>query len=100
MELSGDGQPTLMDWRYESRFDAVAQRLSLDDAHCWSGLARVGGDGTSLRRPYVAGYRRSNFAWLISLAPETAVLPGMSEEALYSNAHIRAGATFGNVQLG
>ena len=100
MELSGDGQPTLMDWRYEGRFDAVAQRLSLDDAHCWSGLARVGGDGTSLRRLYVAGYRRSNFAWLISLALETAVLPGMPEEALYSNDHVRAGATFGYVQLG
>ena len=100
MELSGEEQPTLMDWHYEGRFDAVAQRLSLDDAHCWSGLARIKGGGAPLRRLYVAGYRRSNFAWLISLAFETAILPGMPEEVLYSNDHVRAGATFGYIELG
>ena len=101
MELTGSGPPpALLDWRYEGEFIVVADRLGLDEVHCWSGVARLQDASPPLRRLYVAACRKDTFAWLITLVLETAVLPGMPEKFVETNDHVRAGATFGHVRLG
>jgi hypothetical protein len=53
-----------------------------------------------LRRVYVAAFRKETFAWLITLVIETAALPGMPQQVIEVNDHVRAGASYGHVQLG
>lgn len=62
-----------------------------------TGLAQT---GSRYRRLYVADFRRAIFAWLITMAFETPVLKGMSEDVVYRTDHVRAAATFGHVELG
>jgi hypothetical protein len=101
LELAGGDQPPkLLEWGYEGEFRAVAARLGLDEVHCWSGVAQVEHVSPSLRRLYTAACRKNTFAWLITLVFETAVPPGMPQQLVETNDHVRAGATFGHLRLG
>jgi hypothetical protein len=100
MELAGDEQPKLLEWSYEGKFASVAERFSVDEAHCWTGLAQRDSGETSLRRLYMAALRRDTFAWLVSLVIETALLPGSPESAVSSSDHVRGGAVYGHIRLG
>ena len=48
----------------------------------------------------MAAFRKETFAWLITLVIETAALPGMPQQVIEVNDHVRAGASYGHVQLG
>ena len=98
--VSGGEPPRLLDWEYEGEFQVVADRLGLDEVHCWSGVAQLDQVRPPLRRVYVAAFRKETFAWLITLVIETAALPGMPQQVIEVNDHVRAGASYGHVQLG
>ncbi|HEY2577573.1 MAG TPA: toll/interleukin-1 receptor domain-containing protein [Streptosporangiaceae bacterium] len=99
--VTSDGKPPeLLEWQYEGEYGPLAAKRGLDELHCWSGAARIGNVTTPLRRLYIAAFRKQTFGWLIALLIETAVQPGMPEKLVETNDHVRAGATFGHIQLG
>jgi hypothetical protein len=44
--------------------------------------------------------RRATFAWKVTLASETATLPGMPAARVEKNEHVRAGAVLGALSFG
>ena len=100
MQAAFDPHPVLMDWRYEGRDPALAKRLGADEAHRYQGMATLAQPGGSrLARIYIVLARRATLAWKFALSFETATLPGMAPGIVEANDHVRAGATFGSLEL-
>ncbi len=95
----GAPPPALLKWQYEGAFPALAKRLGADEAHLYSGLARLPGTPPELARLYMLLARRDTQAWKVTLSFASACPPGMPEEFVISNDHVRAGATFGDLRL-
>lgn len=90
----------LLEWRYEGAGPLYAQRLAVDEAYFYSGLAMFQDQSRSaLARFYILLARRENSAWKIALSFMSACPPGMPEAMVISNDHVRAGATFGSVRF-
>lgn len=91
--------PRLIEWSAETDA-AITRRLGADAALGYVGLAAVhDADWNWLMRLYTLLVRKGSAAWHITLAFETACLPGMDPELIASNDHVRAGATFGDLSL-
>ncbi|WP_244930776.1 hypothetical protein [Nocardioides sp. W7] len=72
-------------------------RLGLDELLGYEGLAAW--DGRRLRL-YVVLARRGDDAWRLTLGIESALLPGMPDDLVWSNDHVRAAAVFGALSFG
>ena len=66
-------QPRTLEWDYEGAFESVADRMRLDEVHCYSGIGRLPGHTPQLARLYILLARRKTFAWKITLSFETGV---------------------------
>jgi hypothetical protein len=97
--VPASGWPRLMEWRYLGTCSSLSERLAVDGTHLYQGLAMLPGTSSELARFYVLLARRGTSAWKISLSFMSACLPGMDEEMVISNDHVRAGATFGYLRL-
>ena len=99
-EAGSQPRPTLIEWVYEGALRPIAEKLDADEAHCYTGIAQLPGKPPRLSRLYILLVRRATFAWKVTLAFETACLPGMPDEIVVSNDHVRAGAVLGSLHLG
>ena len=99
--LEFDPPSKLGRWTYLGKLPGLAKKLSVDEAHAYTGLAEYNKDQkTTLGRMYIVMARRKNFAWKLALSFETACFDGMPEEKVYSQDHVRAGAILGTLRLG
>ncbi len=91
--------PRLLEWQYGGHSRALLERLAADEMHLYQGLAALPGEARELARLYVLLIRRQTHAWKIGLSFSSACLPGMPETLVAANDHVRAGATFGYLNL-
>ena len=99
MTDSGSEPPELLEWDYQGTSEPLAKRLSVDELHLYSGLARLSNETPGLARFYILMARRGRSAWKVALSFASACVPGMPEEMVVSNDHVRAGATFGELKF-
>jgi hypothetical protein len=99
MQQASQASPNLLEWQYLGSYPPVTDRLGVDEAHCYQGLAQLPEQPPELVRLYILLARRDTFAWKVSLSLMSACPPGSSEEMVATNDHVRAGATFGTLQL-
>lgn len=99
MKQASDSPPDLLEWQYQGSCPALTERLNCDETHLYQGLAQFPGKPPEFARLYILLARRKTVAWKVSLSLMSACLPGMPEEKVASNDHIRAGAIFGNLRL-
>ena len=99
--LVGDreGVPRLLEWEDLGLSLALADRFEADEVSLHKGLARFPRASSGLARLYILSVRRHEVVWKCSLSLATACLPGMPEEVVAANDHVRAGATFGYLRL-
>jgi hypothetical protein len=97
--LVTDELPRLLEWGYEGTWPALAEHLGVDECHTYQGLAHLPGTESEVARFYILLARRGQQAWKVTLSFLSACLPGMPEEMVYENDHVRAGATFGTLKL-
>ncbi|NEQ54795.1 MAG: hypothetical protein F6K11_32515 [Leptolyngbya sp. SIO3F4] len=91
--------PKLIEWQsIELPFD-LCQQMKVDEILSYQGLAQAPNSSTGLLRIYSILLRRHTEAWKIHLSLSSACLPGVPEEMVERNDHVRAGATFGFLQL-
>jgi hypothetical protein len=99
--IEGNSESSLRTWDYLGKLPGVAKKLGVDEAHAYTGLANYLDEATPvLGRLYILLARRKRFAWKIVLSFETACFEGISEERVYSQDHVRAGAILGWLRLG
>jgi hypothetical protein len=91
--------PELLQWQYEGTSLSLDQRLAVDETHLYQGLAMLAGTPPDLARIYVLLARRGTWAWKVSLSFLSACPPGMPEEMITGNDHVRAGASLGYLRL-
>jgi hypothetical protein len=99
MQQNLNPPPELIDWRYEGQFPYFSEMLGVEEIHAYTGMAKIPGNFSLLSHIYILLARRKNFAWKVTLAFESAVLPGMPENIIAANDHVRAGATLGSLRL-
>lgn len=99
LKQSSDPPPELLEWQYQGNCPALTERLNCDETHLYQGLAQFPGKPPELARLYILLARRNSVAWKVSLSLMSACLPGMPEEKVASNDHLRAGAIFGELCL-
>ncbi len=92
-------EPNLLEWSCLGQFDELTTRLGVGESLLYTGLAQVKAQHPLFSRLYILVARRANFAWKITLCFETACFPGVEEQMVAENDHVRAGATFGYVGL-
>lgn len=91
--------PFLLEWHDEGSCPPLAQRLSVDETYLYQGLAALPNHPSELARLYILLARRGTHAWKITLSLLSACPPGTPAEIIQSNDHVRAGATFGTLEL-
>lgn len=92
--------PRLIEWRREATSEALARSAGVDAVLGYTGLATVhDGDWNWLMRLYNLLMRKGMSVWNVTLAFESACPPGMDEQMIAVNDHVRAGATFGDLRL-
>lgn len=99
MSQAIDPDPQLIAWSYEGAPDELAQRLHADQVHLYRGMAKLDVGHPRLSHIYLLMVRRGTFAWKVTFCLESACLPGMDEDLVAGNDHVRAGATFGALEL-
>jgi hypothetical protein len=92
-------KPNLLEWSCLGQFDELTARLGVDESLLYTGLAQVEAQYPLFSRLYILAARRANFAWKVTLCFETACFPGVGEQMVAENDHVRAGATFGYVRF-
>jgi hypothetical protein len=90
--------PAVLSWE-ASPVDGLAVSLDADDVHAAQGILLLEGPPRILSRAYALAARRERHAWRFVLAFESACPPGMPESLVEENDHVRAGATFGRLEL-
>ncbi len=95
----GKDKPGFMEWNYLGSFSEISNQLKVDEAHVYEGVARIVDKYPLLSRIYLLLARKGNFAWKVILSIESACIPGMPYQTIYTNDHIRACATFGSLKL-
>lgn len=100
LTLSQAGRtPKLLQWQYAGSSAPLADRLEVDEAHTYQGVGMLPGRPPELARVYILLARRATLAWKVALSFMTACPPGVGEELVADNDHVRAGATFGRLRL-
>jgi hypothetical protein len=99
MQQAIDPPPELLEWQYTGAYPTLSERLGVDETFLYHGAAKLPGKPPELARIYALLARRGTLAWKVCLAFNSACPPGMPEEMIVSNDHVRAGATFGCLQL-
>lgn len=99
MQRASDPPPELLNWQYVGDYPAMSKRLGVDETHLYHGVAKLPGRPPALARIYTLLARRGTLAWKVSLSFESACPPGMPEDMIVTNDHVRAGATFGYLQF-
>jgi hypothetical protein len=97
--IEGNTPPKLLEWECEGAFAELTARLGVDESLLYSGIAQMPGTSPLRAHVYMLMARRANFAWKVTLAFETALLPGLPEVMAVRNDHVRAGATYGHLRL-
>ncbi|MBK8556835.1 MAG: hypothetical protein IPL65_14150 [Lewinellaceae bacterium] len=107
LELVGkreEDKPKLQEWQYLGKLAALAKRLELDEAHAYTGFAIMPPAEENQfplgARLYILLARRGTFSWKVELVFNSAVLPGMPPDMLYSNDHVRAASVFEDLKFG
>ncbi|AFZ23564.1 hypothetical protein Cylst_1271 [Cylindrospermum stagnale PCC 7417] len=90
--------PGLLNWEYQGSCPTLTQRLECDETHLYQGLFQLA-DKPDLLRLYILLVRRKTLAWKISLSFLSACIPGTSAAMVAEKDHVRAGATYGYLQL-
>lgn len=90
----------LLQWSYDGICPSLTAKLGVEETHLYQGLASISKPIPTLLRLYTLLARQGNLAWQVNLSLSSACLPGTPEEVVDSNDHCRAGATFGELQLG
>ena len=93
--LNRDNPPQLLQWNTVPASDSLIEQLAVDELVLFEGLARI----PDLMRMYMLLARRDTTAWKITLTLASAVLPGADAEIVAANDHVRAGTSFGYLQL-
>lgn len=80
----------------------LSARLECDDVLAYTGAVKSVAEGSAaqLCRIYVVCARRGSQAWKLSLGLASACPPGVPEDMIASNDHVRAAAVFGGLRLG
>jgi hypothetical protein len=99
MHRASDPPAELLEWQYVGAFPTLSERLGVEEALLYQGMAKLPGKPPGLARLYALLARRGTLAWKVCLAFDSACPPGVPEEMVVSNDHVRAGATFGYVQF-
>ena len=99
LELAKVAPPRMLEWQYEGSWPALAERLHLDECHTYQGLAHLSDTQGEVARFYILLARRGRQAWKVTFSILSACLPGMPERDVYENDHVRACASFGNLEL-
>jgi hypothetical protein len=99
LQQVGGASPRLLEWETLGARPPLAQRLGVEEAYPYQGLAMLPGRPPELARFYILLARRETFAWKVSLSLYSACPPGTSEQIVVANDHVRAGATFGSLRF-
>ena len=99
MHQASDPPPELIEWQYVGAYPALSERLGVDETFLYHGAAKLPGRPPELARIYTLLARRGTMAWQVNLSFNSACPPGMPEEMIVSNDHVRAGATFGYLRF-
>jgi hypothetical protein len=94
-----DHRPTLLEWQDQGACPSLADRLQVEAAHVYQGVAWLPTTPPELSRIYLLLARRGSHAWKITLSLLSACPPGTAEDQIMINDHVRAGATFGTLEL-
>jgi hypothetical protein len=99
--LVAKGDTEILMWQRDE-VDDLAARLQLDEVAAYDGLAKfvpAGADAPELVHSYVLLARRGDDAWKVALTLSSACLPGMPDDVMDANDHVRARACFGQLRF-
>lgn len=99
MQKGIEPEPELLEWQQDWGGERLRARLGADEVFLYQGMANLPGSPPDLARFYIILVRRGTFAWKICLSFSSACPPGTPEEIVEANDHVRAGATFGPLEL-